>query len=723
MPIPRMSAGIRAVYLLFPLAVFPMSASAEEGAPAVSPECHKILHEDSADTEAKQRCLQEYRERTSTYQVVVTAGRVEEALSTVPASVSVVSSLEIERSHAPSIADALRDVPGVDVSDAGEPGLKRIRIRGEDSKRVSVLIDGQEFFDPRDVGTPLLIAPEMVERIEVLRGPASVIYGSRAFGGVVNIITKKGGYHPVQASANVLFDSATSGFQESASLFGEAGGIEYRVAAAGADVGNRHSGEGEIDPSEYRNKSSLVYLGRQVDKHHFAFNYQVFDGKSDVYVEPEVRTRPPFLDFSLEAPQRDREKYALFYDYEDKGALLRTAHIDLFRQISVRELNTFSTTLVDPTVPLSADTAVLGFSNTHGLGGNAYIDLAPTETVSVLLGAQASSDDLRQTRDRTVTMMGVAGPAESVVDEATLDSMAGYSRIQWTASEEWELSLGGRTIWTESELDETNRAGLAPDSSDDTAFVGSAALLFSGIDNTVLWAKAGQGYQYPSLSQSAIGAFAGPSFVNPNYSLDPETSWEYELGGRYEDQQFSGSFAFFFADADDYIDHVLCSAANAACIQPAGPRDRVYVNIDSARTWGFEGELRYQWSEWTPYLSGTWIRRQYEREEYSTFDTGLAPVSARLGVQYETELSAALGGWADIYLRAESQADEFDGTSTSRNPGWATLNAAFGVEQGPKHNYRMSVEFMNIFDKFYRAATENIPAPGSAILVRVSAQF
>ena len=83
---------------------------------------------------------------------------------------------------------------GVRINNDGGQGIKRAKIRGEDAFRSLVMIDGQKISEQKSMsGSPILIDPAMVERIEVIKGPASVLYGSDAIGGAINIITKKGG--------------------------------------------------------------------------------------------------------------------------------------------------------------------------------------------------------------------------------------------------------------------------------------------------------------------------------------------------------------------------------------------------------------------------------------------------------------------------------------------------------------------------------------------------
>ncbi len=144
--------------------------------------------------------------------ITVTATKTSRYLIESPASIAIVNAKDIQRSSADSIASTLKDIPGIQVADAATSGMKRITLRGESSLRVAILIDGQEITDHSTYGAPLLLDTSMVERIEVIRGTSSVLYGGKALGGgVVNIITKKGGSEPIQASFSAGFNSATKG--------------------------------------------------------------------------------------------------------------------------------------------------------------------------------------------------------------------------------------------------------------------------------------------------------------------------------------------------------------------------------------------------------------------------------------------------------------------------------------------------------------------------------
>ncbi|MFW5736902.1 MAG: TonB-dependent receptor, partial [Halanaerobium sp.] len=127
-------------------------------------------------------------------EVVVTASRYEESIMDTTVSIEVIDQEEIEESSAQNLAELISSVSGIQINNfGGLAGSKNISVRGSDSNQVLILIDGQsintKFVGDVDLGGILL---SNVKKVEILKGPASSVYGANALGGVVNIITKKG---------------------------------------------------------------------------------------------------------------------------------------------------------------------------------------------------------------------------------------------------------------------------------------------------------------------------------------------------------------------------------------------------------------------------------------------------------------------------------------------------------------------------------------------------
>jgi len=133
-------------------------------------------------------------ETTDTF--VITAIRIEIPTKEVASSLTVISSQDIENQQKATVLEVLRGLPGLDVVQAGGPGGQTaIFLRGAKSEHTLVLIDGMEMNNPITPGRSFDFAhltADNIERIEIIRGPQSTLYGSDAIGGVINIITKKG---------------------------------------------------------------------------------------------------------------------------------------------------------------------------------------------------------------------------------------------------------------------------------------------------------------------------------------------------------------------------------------------------------------------------------------------------------------------------------------------------------------------------------------------------
>src|SRR5688572_21976866 len=126
--------------------------------------------------------------------VLVTATRTPTPIEEVLASVVVIDRDEIERSLAGDAGDLLRFHAGLDIARTGGPGqTTSLFIRGAESNHTLVMVDGVRI-NPGTIGQPGLqnLAPELIERIEVVKGPRSALYGTDAIGGVVNVITRRG---------------------------------------------------------------------------------------------------------------------------------------------------------------------------------------------------------------------------------------------------------------------------------------------------------------------------------------------------------------------------------------------------------------------------------------------------------------------------------------------------------------------------------------------------
>ena len=163
--------------------------------------------------------------------VVVTATRLPTPIEEVLASVVVIGREEIDRSLAGDAADLLRFHAGLDIARNGGPGqATSLFIRGADSNHTLVMIDGVRI-NPGTIGLPALqnLAPHLIERIEVIKGPRSALYGTDAIGGVVNVITRRGSQDGWSASVG-YGDYDTTEASVIGGVSGPAGSLDLGVS-------------------------------------------------------------------------------------------------------------------------------------------------------------------------------------------------------------------------------------------------------------------------------------------------------------------------------------------------------------------------------------------------------------------------------------------------------------------------------------------------------------
>ena len=193
--------------------------------------------------------------------VVVTASRLPIPLMVAGSSVSVIDREQIEARQAIFAVDLLKDVPGFAVSRSGSIGAQtQLRVRGAEANQVLVLIDGIEANDP--AGNDEFAFQDLttwdVERIEVVRGPQSALWGSDALAGVVNIITREPtGEFAAEGFAEMgAFDTSTVG----ARLAGPVGGMRTGLSLSRVDSNGSNSSRAGDEDDGYENTTSTLTL-------------------------------------------------------------------------------------------------------------------------------------------------------------------------------------------------------------------------------------------------------------------------------------------------------------------------------------------------------------------------------------------------------------------------------------------------------------------------------
>jgi vitamin B12 transporter len=177
--------------------------------------------------------------------VVVTATRIPTPEAQVASSISVVTADEIAERQMQTLPDLLKEVPGLNVVQTGGPGGQTsVFMRGTNSNHTKVLVDGIDVGDPSSPAGTFDFGPFLlqdVQKVEVLRGPQSGLYGSDAIGGVINILTKSGS-GPAQFTARAEAGSFDT-FNQSGSVSGSLDRFHYA-----ATVEHLHSGATPVTP-------------------------------------------------------------------------------------------------------------------------------------------------------------------------------------------------------------------------------------------------------------------------------------------------------------------------------------------------------------------------------------------------------------------------------------------------------------------------------------------
>jgi hemoglobin/transferrin/lactoferrin receptor protein len=649
-----------------------------------------------------------YAASTPLEEVIVTARKVQEPIFITPHSVEVIDSDRIKIASFRSTPDIFREVPGAMVQKTAY-GQGSPYLRGFTGFRNLFMIDGirlnnsvfrdgpNQYWSTVDTGS--------IERVELVRGPASVLYGSDAIGGTVNVLTRQPrAYTQGQELAGDLYyrhataEHSNIGRASADIALSERSGL--LLGGSVKDFGDIESGDGKLPNTGYDEwdaDAKAVYdlsdSLRLTGAHYQVHQHDVPRTHSTIYAVPyKGTTVGSDLQRNLD---QDR---ALTYGRLEADEWLGLQDWDLTVYHSLQK--------EEQTRVRSGDRRdQQGFKvNTYGF--NLLTRIETNQWGDFVTGGDWAHDIV----DSHSSSNPVQGP---VADDSTYDWAGVFVENLYHFTPAVDLTTGVRLGYFNA------NAGSISDPVDGSEFsyrqdwlepVGSVRLGWAPVaDQLYLYGGISQGYRAPNLSDlTRYDTARSNEFEVPSVDLDPERFSSYELGGRFSAQGFYVDAAAYYTDIKDQIQRLLTGRVDAD-----GNLEVTKANVGNGEIYGFE--VKTNWTpveNWLVFGTYAWLDGRVDNEaqvgapSVRDYPDRLMPANYRLGLQYRP--ASELNWWAETEIIGAQDADRLslrDEDDTQRIPpggtqGYTVWNIRGGLDLLSDVSLNLVVE--NVMDDNYR---------------------
>ncbi|ENM3812027.1 ligand-gated channel protein [Vibrio paracholerae] len=589
--------------------------------------------------------------------MVVTAAGFSQAIQNAPASISVISREDLESRYYRDVTDALKNVPGVTVTGGGDN--TDISIRGMGSNYTLILVDGKRQTSrqtrPNSDGPGIeqgwLPPLQAIERIEVIRGPMSTLYGSDAIGGVINIITRK---DQQQWSGNVQLstvvqENRASGDEQSANFFVTGPLSDALSLQVYGQTTQRDEDEIEHGYGDKSLRSLTSKLNYQLNPDH---QLQLEAGVSAQDRENNVGKSAQSSGSKTDNEYR-RNHIAVSHqgDWQDVG------QSDTYLQY---EENT------NKSREMSIDNTV--FKSTL---------VAPIGEHMLSFGVEGKHESLE---DKTSNKI-------SSRTHISNTQWAGFIEDEWALAEQFRLTFGGR-------LDHDKNYG---------SHFSPRVYGVWNLDSA--WTVKGgvsTGFRAPQLREVTPdwGQVSRGGNIYGNPDLQPETSINKELSlGYLSDAGLSASLTAFHNDFKDKITRVKCPDSICTSGKNQFGADPTYrVNIDEAETYGAEAEFGFPITDTIDFGSSyTYTRSEQKTGEFAGKPLEKLPkhlFSSSLNWQTTDRLSS----WTNLNYRGkEVQSNGSASSSKKMAPSYTFIDA--GITYALTDTATIKAAVYNLFDQ------------------------
>lgn len=624
--------------------------------------------------------------------IVVTATGYEQDLSKAPASITVIDREELEKREYNDITDVLRHTPGVVVSGSGS--AQTISIRGMSSNYTLFLVDGKRQYgrdvNPNgdDAGFEKNILPPVsaIERIEIIRGPASTLYGTDAMGGVVNIITKKVSdrWSGSVELGSVIQDQGNAGDIQNGSVYLAGPLLENKL---GLQLSlNKQKREEDAYVGGFRGtereslNSRLSYILN--DKHDLQLEANFVQQESETTVGKTVALANNAADSSS---RNYRHVYALTHHGRYSDQLDSTTYLQYENSKNPDRGNTQL-----GTKGIELDTWTFN---------NQWNWLLGNHTLS--FGAHYKDEKLTEKATNR-------NPNAPEFSELTRWSAAAFLEDTWHLSDRFDLTAGLRY-----DHDENYSGHVSP------RLYG----VYSLNDQWTVKGGVSTGYKQPDIRAATEGFYSvtggggsplatGRGIIRANPDLDPESSLSSELGVNWQNDRVKASLTAYVTQYKDRITEVRAcetdtdgSSTNRnnwqewKCFEGDTPFYFISerINVDEAELKGVEATLEASLSDYTTLMANyTFTDSEFKTGEFKGQPVNQMP-EHMLNITVDHEINDALNVWSRLHYRSETSAYLSRTSVAQPNPGYEFLDVGLNYKFTPNISGKFGV--YNLLDE------------------------
>ncbi|MEX2151689.1 MAG: TonB-dependent receptor [Gemmatimonadaceae bacterium] len=486
--------------------------------------------------------------------VVVTATRIPISQGSLPVAVTVITGDELRLRGVTTVADALRDVTSAYVAQTGSPGATTsLFLRGGESKYVKVLVDGVPANDPGGTYDFASLTTDNIERIEIVRGPASVIHGADAVTGVVHVITRRG--RGPSTSEGELRVGRTTRERLDPPPNAPAPGPMWSLDATGSTSGSLASGSYSVGIARHE-ATGLYELNNRYQNNVLSgrFHFTPVNGT-------ELRVSLRYNDYKFNYPTNGGGTVVDSNAHRTEDRSLLGVELERKLSSSARTVLTLNSSVNDGGTDDQMDAAngssFISQDKTRRRGAELRVHLEPAASTAVTVGAQIEQQDQRS----QFQSQSPFGPFNSSFKAARRNAGA-YAEVLLTSADNVTATLGAR-------VDDNEQFGQFG-----TTRVG---LSWRPRPTTRLRATGGTAFREPSFFENY-----STGFVVGNPDLQPERTTSWDAG--IDQELFAGraqvavtGFAQRFVNMIDYDPGNSCGFS--------------YCNVAKATSNGVEAEV------------------------------------------------------------------------------------------------------------------------------------